>query len=257
MPLPEHQFCDHIIASLVALDDLKVWSVLVTIFGDLASEEENFIPGTVLSKISQPLGIKPAALRVALHRLNKDGWITAEKFGRVSHYSLTAEARHQTLNAHRQVYGPYPVATDRLALITSSTPRDMPDPGRLAISKTTFIALEDAPTHSEEIQSFLPRCDLPDWVQSQIMPKKISGAYQALKDVIAVAPPDTLKDLPALKAIVLRVMILHCWRRIVLRHDPVAFAIVGPDWVGTECNMSVQGWLKRLPRRDPAALLDQ
>ena len=56
----------------------RVWSLLVTVFGDLA-QDGSALPGTVLGEIMSRVGIKPEAMRVALHRLRKDGWIESER----------------------------------------------------------------------------------------------------------------------------------------------------------------------------------
>ena len=64
---------------LLGLESTKTWSLIATLFGDLDGDE---LSGKALWSLLAPLGIKPEATRVALHRLKKDGWIVAKKAGR-------------------------------------------------------------------------------------------------------------------------------------------------------------------------------
>jgi len=54
---------------LAAGDRNRVWSLVVTIFGDLAQGTGDTLSMQTLARITEPLGVKPEALRVALHRL--------------------------------------------------------------------------------------------------------------------------------------------------------------------------------------------
>ena len=62
----------------------RVWSVIISLFGDMAQRPNEKISGAALTRIITPMGIKPEAIRVALHRLRKDGWIESVRAGRAS-----------------------------------------------------------------------------------------------------------------------------------------------------------------------------
>ena len=51
------------VTELVALDTLKTWSLIVTLFGDL---EEKELSGAQIRTLLGHIGIKPEAIRVAL-----------------------------------------------------------------------------------------------------------------------------------------------------------------------------------------------
>ena len=53
----------------------RVWSLIVTIFGDLARESGMSLSGTALSRMTARVDVRAEATRVALHRLRRDGWI--------------------------------------------------------------------------------------------------------------------------------------------------------------------------------------
>ena len=63
------------IDTLAALGDLRVWSVIITIFGDSVQPRGGTVAATTLARITGRMAIRPEALRVALHRLARDGWL--------------------------------------------------------------------------------------------------------------------------------------------------------------------------------------
>ena len=62
----------------------RVWSLLVTIFGDLALAKDARLSGASVNALTAAIGIKPEATRVASHRLRKEGWIESHRTGRQS-----------------------------------------------------------------------------------------------------------------------------------------------------------------------------
>ena len=93
------------VSALAALDGQRVWSLLVSVFGDLACGKGEAIDGPVLSAIMAALDIRPEATRVALHRLRNDGWLTSEKLGRTSRHYLTDHGLEQSAAASPRIYG--------------------------------------------------------------------------------------------------------------------------------------------------------
>ncbi|WP_259940018.1 hypothetical protein [Sulfitobacter sp. M368] len=69
---------------------------MISLFGDLAQGAGDRIDGPVLSAIMARQHIKPEAVRVALHRLRNDGWVTSEKSGRIRQHSLTDKGRRES-----------------------------------------------------------------------------------------------------------------------------------------------------------------
>jgi len=83
----------HATSALKKLGGQRVWSLMISLFGDLARREGDVIDGPVLSAIMAAMDVRPEAARVALHRLRKDNWIASEKQGRISLHSLTPDGR--------------------------------------------------------------------------------------------------------------------------------------------------------------------
>ena len=82
----------------------RVWSLIVSIFGDLAQAQGDQLSSGALNRIMTPMGIKNDAIRVALHRLRKDGWIDSARSGRNSVHYLTEFGRRQSAEVTPRIY---------------------------------------------------------------------------------------------------------------------------------------------------------
>lgn len=100
----ELRLVDYTISVLAHREQTKVWSVIVTIFGDLAKNHGDEISGPLLSMIMENIGIRPKAIRVAIHRLRKDNWIESRKEGRVSQYRLSAKGYAESEVSRPRIY---------------------------------------------------------------------------------------------------------------------------------------------------------
>jgi len=238
---------------LIAFGDLKVWSVLVTIFGDLAPSDVDFIPGPVLSALTGQMGIRPEALRVALHRLRKDGWIEASKAGRVSHYRLSAHGRAETEAARHRIYGPFaPHDTGWFLRIWQDAPAARIPQGWLDLGRGMYLTPDNPQPSTGWIVARLLPGALPDWAADRLIPQDVCAGYTRLAGILeAHSPlaPDNLLD-----ALTQRILILHAWRRLILRHPGACLDLLGPDWPGARSRILVLRCLKLLPRPDLSQL---
>lgn len=248
--------------ALIRDDPPRVWSFIVTIFGDLAQAPGSQISGSVLTRITELAGIKPEAMRVAIHRLRKDGWIDSRKYGRTSTYSLTEYGRTLSAEASPRIYGAAAETPALWHLLIAGNSQDSADkllelqalsgsyielggntvlgPGPLPDNTAGFFALQGT------------SLSVPDWLRSQICPPELGTAchqlYTALTQITA-----HLSDTPAnskLEAATLRALIVHSWRRVVLRHPALPDFFFPPGWPGNKCRSLVQQLLEELPRPD-------
>jgi len=67
--------------ALNRIGDRRVWSIIVTISGDLAQEPNERISGSLVSRLTNLLDIKPEAARVALHRWRKRVGLSVKNLG--------------------------------------------------------------------------------------------------------------------------------------------------------------------------------
>jgi len=227
----------------------RVWSLLVTVFGDLTLPETARISGRAIGQITAAIGIKPEATRVALHRLRKEGWIETERRGRESHYALTELGRTESARARPLIYGPAPaLASCRLALI---------EPGEKRLDchyLTSDIALALS-TSPQQTDVALP-VPLPDWMRALVCDPALVVASQDACRILAELPL-TFLDTPLpspLHRAVLRTLIVHLWRRVALRAPRLPDEVFPQDWQGAECRRLFYTALATLPRPDPGQL---
>ena len=67
-----------------SMNKLRVWSLVITIFGDCATLRGGTIAMTDLQAITTLLRIEPGALRTAMSRLAKENWLIRTKVGKNS-----------------------------------------------------------------------------------------------------------------------------------------------------------------------------
>lgn len=238
--------------ALIRDGDLKLWSVVVTILGDLAPDKGASLPGPALSALIAAVGLSPDALRVALHRLRKDGWLESTRCGRISRYSLTPMGRSETAQVRDRVYrrdlpaGPgWTIAI--LPPGGAAPAQGLPLGDRCALIPAGLAA-------PGAITAPLGTGALPPWIEAELIPVDARAGYAALAQTLERAPGDT-PDTP-LARLALRVVLLHRWRRLTLRHSDLADQLLGPDWQGARLRRQVMDWLDRLPRSDLAQILE-
>lgn len=237
--------------ALGRLGSQRVWSLMVTLFGDLAQSEGDAIKGPVLSAIMAAMDIRPEAVRVALHRLRNDGWIASVKQGRTSSHSLTKFGRAQSAAASARIYAdPNDTAKDwQLAILKDSSVRshaDMLELGFAPFMPRLYVGAADATPVPEA--ATLKGGLVPEWMQAQFEPAPLARDYAALHAVLAEAseniPPDS--DLTPLQIAVLRCLIVHNWRRIMLKHPDLPQSLYTKNWAGHRCHVLVHNMLARL-----------
>lgn len=250
------QFSD-LVTCLTGDQPPRVWSLLVTVFGELAQEDGVRISGALLRHLSDLIGYKPEAVRVALHRLRKDGWIESQRQGRNSDYFLTDWGRAQSAGASPRIYASGPQA-ERAWLVVQ-------EPGRSPASDTSSGAwltsnLRLSPHPGADADALvLPIAEaesLPPWMRAKLCDVEIAGLAHKLTAALAAldAQEAALERLGAVEQAVLRVLIVHDWRRIVLRTPELPDHVFPADWPVPRCREMVARALRRLPRQKLGAL---
>lgn len=250
--------------SALAGERPRVWSLIVTVFGDLAFREGDRVSTQVLARITEPIGIKPEALRVALHRLRKDGWIDSQRVGRGSTYHLTAHGSQQTHAAAPRIYGRTNPAVQEWALFTAG-PGDSASQSALdalaatqqMIRITATSAFGPSGTGAAPKNLLVSSVDIsraPVWLQSLACPEDTCAAYTNLLKMFRDVERALPDNLTALETATLRVLIVHSWRRVLLRHPDLPDMLFPKGCPAISCRDLTMGLLNRLPRPDLATL---
>ncbi|MEL6186238.1 MAG: PaaX family transcriptional regulator C-terminal domain-containing protein [Myxococcota bacterium] len=83
----------------------RVWSVVITVFGDAIVPRGGQVWLSTLSALFDRLGVNPGTLGAALSRLAAEDWLTRERVGRRSRYRLANAGRQAFDEASRRIYG--------------------------------------------------------------------------------------------------------------------------------------------------------
>lgn len=235
---------------LLPASEVKVWSVIVTILGDLVPLDGQGLDGPILTALIEKMGIQPQAMRVALHRLKKDGWIESDRNGRIGIYRLSAMARERTLAVTGRVYGQNTPRAEELFLVTLGPDMSAPEPA-FEIAPRSFLSLVAV---EGAISSPLSQA-LPDWLTVMIDAAAMPNDFGALLTCASAMAKGAMPT-DVIERAALRLMLLHRWRRLVLRSDPVVEALLPDAATVHVCRGAVMGVLAQLPRPDIAALAD-
>jgi phenylacetic acid degradation operon negative regulatory protein len=237
-----------LIDAYVRFDEPRVWSLLVSLFGDLAQSEGAEIDGPVLSAIMGAMQIKPEATRVALYRLRKGGWILSRRVGRMRRHSLSPHARDESLAASRRIYAPpVAVSTGWQVIILEGEGEDAPPDGFTRIAAGVFVGASDL--RPPDTAFVLYGAKPPSWIRSRLSPAPLKRQYGELEKVLA-----RTRDLVAGSSLgprdsaVLRCLIVHNWRRLILKHTDLPRELYEDDWMEPVCRAHVTDLLARIQR---------
>ena len=106
-PVPNHLFktrCSAVVKALRSEPPSKTPSLIATVFGDIVEAHGGEIWLGSLTRLLQPLGISERLARTAVYRLSQDGSLESIKSGRRSYYRLTPSARLRVDRFDRRIY---------------------------------------------------------------------------------------------------------------------------------------------------------
>ncbi len=227
----------------------RVWSLIVSLFGDLAQQPGDRISGGALTRIIQPMGIKPEAMRVALHRLRKDGWIESTRSGRASVHFLTDFGRAQSAKVTPRIYNRAPeIPKDWHILIAEDGPgiHTLDDlllaENYISIGRTVALGSGPLPKNCDDLVAFEATArSVPDWLKTRLCPPDLILACKDLRDAAKSVTQNRPQDAhpTAWEIAALRTLLIHRWRRVVLRHPGLPRAFFPSGWAGPDCRFEV------------------
>ena len=235
----------------------RVWSLLVTVFGELAQDEGAQISAPMLRQICALIGIKPEAMRVALHRLRKDGWIGNQRTGRSSAYFLTDWGRAQSAAASPRIYSAQAtVAHAWLVVSDPAQPQDHEGNSGIWLSSNLLLTAKALARDDRFCTQLDNASALPTWMKAKVCDPAMRATADAFLDTLHQVQSD-LGAAPALTTLeqaTLRILLVHSWRRIILKTPELPDFVYPTDWAGPSCRSQVAHLLKAFPARDLAAL---
>lgn len=255
-PVDTRASFERLVTCLTQPQPPRVWSLLVTVFGELAQERDVAISGVVLGRLGARAGVKPEALRVALHRLRKDGWLESQRLGRESRYVLTPLARADSAKASPRIYAPRgPVSDCWLVLVDQR-----PDNASGVWIAPNILLTTDPKGCPDGFQTPVTRnSEMPDWMTERLCSPKLVEASQDLFAKLTRLNDSrpTAQDLSTIEVAVLRILVVHSWRRVVLKFPLLPDDAYPDGWRFAANRRLVAEILQDLPRPSIAALETQ
>jgi phenylacetic acid degradation operon negative regulatory protein len=211
-------------------------SIVVTIYGDaIAPRGGSLWLGTLLALFAA-LDIGEGVVRTAVSRLAADGWLARNRVGRNSFYRLGPKGSAVFAAAAARIYDPHPTEGEgvRLVLPGNGARADLLAAGYGTAAPGVLVAPGDAIVpeagnaivlHATGTPEALHRLVRQAWPLDRLADsyRRFTAAFAPLRDPAGWAP---------LEALLARILLVHEYRRIVLRDPLLPAALLPPDWPG-------------------------
>jgi phenylacetic acid degradation operon negative regulatory protein len=225
----------------------RTGSIVITVFGDAIVPRGGSVWLGTLLEFFATLDIDAGVVRTAMSRLAADGWLEREKVGRNSFYRLVKKGRQTFDAATQHIYDTPPSGwTGRFELLLIGEAADR-DAAREALKNAGFgsplpgvwVAPSGVPIPEEAAKAIRLEVSAEDEAGRRLLREswpldRTADAY--LKFIKTFKPlqgwisrPDRVSDAEAFTA---RILLIHYYRRVVLRDPLLPAALLPPDWPG-------------------------
>lgn len=231
---------------------IRAGSLIVTLYGDAIAPRGGSLWLGSLNHLMAPFGIEPGLVRTAMSRLVSEGWFERNRVGKSSYYKLSPRGADEFAEAGELIYRVSEEPWDgRLGIVVLMSedaksrqvrrealagagygqlapnvmihprPATLPSPAADDILQTTTADAEFAS---------LARLAASAWSL-----EPLAAAYTSfIEDIGPLARSSrSIERLTETDAFLLRILLIHEWRRIVLRDPALPRELLPPDWPGT------------------------
>jgi len=225
----------------------RTGSIVITVFGDAIVPRGGSVWLGTLLEFFEGLDIDGGVVRTAMSRLATDGWLERNKVGRNSFYRLAGKGRQTFAAATRHIYDPPPsdwTGRFELLLIGNGENRDA---SREALKNAGFgsplpgvwVAPSGVPVPEEASGAIRLEVSAEDDSGRRLLSEswplertadaylKFMKAFEPLRAWIGRG--GVLADADAFTA---RILLIHHYRRVVLRDPLLPGALLPQDWPG-------------------------
>jgi len=225
----------------------RTGSIVITVFGDAIVPRGGSVWLGTLLQFFEALDIDGSVVRTAMSRLAADGWLKREKVGRNSFYRLAASGRRTFEAATRHIYDPPPSDwSGRFELLLIGKAGDR-DASREALRNAGFgsplpgvwVAPSGVPIPEEAASAIRLEVSAEDESGRRLLSEswpldRTADAY--LKFMKAFEPLRSWVGrrarLSELEAFTARILLIHYYRRVVLRDPLLPLALLPKNWPG-------------------------
>ena len=240
-----------LIEDLASIETLKTWSLIVTMFGDLDEDDLQSLSGKEIGSLLGHIGIKPEAVRVARHRLKKDGWIYATKSGREVEYNLSQNGLLETAAVYDDVYRRTVKYTNGWKLLLDGKDQvNESNRSQVGIQLFKNIVLTPQSLIRDDrgkMDIDFDRSNVPSWFVDRIIPSNIIDIADQLNNLAFYFDAE-FKSEGSLDNAAVRLLFLHHWRKMALRENTWAHIWLFETGPIAQCHAQITGILQRLPK---------
>jgi len=215
----------------------RTWSLIITLYGDAIVPRGGSVWLGTLLAFFHGLEIGDGVVRTAMSRLAADGWLERNRVGRNSFYRLRAKGRAPFQEAAQRIYTAQPEPWRgffELLLPETIDRSQMEAAGCGAIAPGVWITPRPVVADGLRLRAEGDADTLRALAGRAWPLAKLGDAYGAFVATFA-ALLDFLRDggaLSELDALIARVLLIHEYRRIVLRDPLLPAVVLPPDWPG-------------------------
>ncbi len=225
----------------------RTGSIIITVFGDAIVPRGGSVWLGTLLTFFETLDIDSGVVRTAMSRLATDGWLERNKVGRNSFYRLARTGRQTFDAATKHIYDPQPSDwTGRFELLLIGDGGDR-DASREALKSAGFgsplpgvwVAPSGVPIPEEASAAIRLEVSAEDDSGRRLLSEswpldRTADAYQKFMKTFEplrawVSRREKLSDVDAFTA---RILLIHHYRRVVLRDPLLPGALLPADWPG-------------------------
>lgn len=228
--------------------------LIITVFGDTIAPRGGTIWLGSLIELMQPLGLSERLVRTGVYRLVREGWLKARQNGRRSYYTFTPHGLDSSAEADARIYASAPPPWDSKWTIVQTLPDAAPAErkkmrnqliwhGFGQLSTTMMIKPGSDTTTLKEVlktlnlsdSSIVFTGDLDEKTDKQSIITNgwdlndLSTSYANLLDCFHNA--NTITSTPQ-DAFVARSLLIHQYRRILLKDPQLPNELLPPQWNG-------------------------
>ncbi len=243
-------------------------SLIVSLYGDAVAPHGGSVWLGSLVDLVEPFGLGDRVVRTSVFRLSKEGWLASTQVGRRSAYGLTESGRRRFEAADRVIYagrakpwsGRWTVAFTGLldGEARETLRRDLawqgfgqilpgvmihPEPDEAALRQ----ALADVVAGDGAVTM---RASGDDWARPEALRDLVARAWDlaalsaGYADFLDAFRPflglvDRLEPSPR-DAFRLRILLVHAWRRAILRDPLLPEELLPADWPGAAARLLVR-----------------
>ena len=228
----------------------RLWSIVITVYGDAIVPRGGSVWLGTLTRFFETLGTGEGAVRTAMSRLAADGWLTRSRVGRNSFYRLADKGRDTFEAATEHIYNP-PIlpwsGAFELAILSHTGERDAgraalqqagfgtPSPGLWLAPKGVSLPL-GAAEGALRLSASTDDATAARLAASAWPLARTAEGYLRFMGLFAplAARLEAGEQLSATDGFAARILLIHAYRRVILRDPILPPPLLPADWPGQD-----------------------